>query len=286
MLSVRIKGLRKEAGLSQEQLANKLGVSRQAVTKWETGLGLPDLDNLVRLSELFGVTTDSLLKADESSAPGNATDGFSSETLLDVLEPRDVDIAFGSARNVTVAGGVDGKVHVVLSSDAIEAVGDAFKVELDTEGRSLDISVKPTGAATTADARAALDILLEIPANWEKHVEVNGSADSLSVGKLSAEHVEVGGKISEISFDGFAGQAEVDGNIDLQICCATLPAKLDINQINAMSHLTVPAGSEFVTKRRGIVKNKIVLDGVEETSGAACVIEYNGMKSELTISTK
>ena len=47
MLSVRIKGLRKEAGLSQEQLAEKIGVSRQAVTKWETGLGLPDLDNLV-----------------------------------------------------------------------------------------------------------------------------------------------------------------------------------------------------------------------------------------------
>ena len=44
-----LKMLRKQAGMSQEQLAEKLGVSRQAVTKWETGVGIPDIENIMAM---------------------------------------------------------------------------------------------------------------------------------------------------------------------------------------------------------------------------------------------
>lgn len=54
--------LRREKGYSQEQLASVLGVSRQAVSKWEAGASMPDLSKLMQLSELFLVTTDYLLK--------------------------------------------------------------------------------------------------------------------------------------------------------------------------------------------------------------------------------
>lgn len=60
-LSEKILFLRKQRGLSQEALAEKLGVSRQAVSRWETGSALPDAGNLLQLSRLFGVTADSLL---------------------------------------------------------------------------------------------------------------------------------------------------------------------------------------------------------------------------------
>ena len=53
--------LRKRKGLSQEELADKLGVSRQAISRWETGTVLPDADNLLRISELFDVSIDCLL---------------------------------------------------------------------------------------------------------------------------------------------------------------------------------------------------------------------------------
>ena len=53
--------LRKESGLSQEQLAARLYVSRQAVGKWERAEGLPDIENLLLLSRLYGVSMDSLL---------------------------------------------------------------------------------------------------------------------------------------------------------------------------------------------------------------------------------
>ena len=53
---------RKKNGWSQEELANKLGVSRQAVSKWESSGSIPDLQRILQMSELFGVTTDYLLK--------------------------------------------------------------------------------------------------------------------------------------------------------------------------------------------------------------------------------
>jgi transcriptional regulator with XRE-family HTH domain len=61
-LEEKIFILRKQKGMSQEQLAEKMGVSRQSVSKWELGESAPDLANIVGLSEIFGVSTDYLLK--------------------------------------------------------------------------------------------------------------------------------------------------------------------------------------------------------------------------------
>ena len=63
-LAEKIQKLRQEKGFSQEQLAERLEVSRQAVGKWEGGQSRPDMDKLITLAELFGVSTDYLLKED------------------------------------------------------------------------------------------------------------------------------------------------------------------------------------------------------------------------------
>lgn len=60
MLSETIYRLRRQSGLSQEQLAEKIGVSRQAISKWEGGLSTPELEKLIALSACFGVTVDEL----------------------------------------------------------------------------------------------------------------------------------------------------------------------------------------------------------------------------------
>ena len=61
----RIQYLRKSKGISQEELADKVGVSRQAVSKWESEQSTPDLEKIIILSEFFGVTTDYILKGIE-----------------------------------------------------------------------------------------------------------------------------------------------------------------------------------------------------------------------------
>ena len=70
MLSEKIYSLRRKSGLSQEQLAEKIGVSRQAISKWEGGLSTPELDKLKALSECFQITIDELTENKTTSASG------------------------------------------------------------------------------------------------------------------------------------------------------------------------------------------------------------------------
>lgn len=69
----RLVNLRKGNNLSQEALAEKLGISRQAVSKWERAEASPDTDNLILLSRLYGISLDELLKTDEE-IPGPLED--------------------------------------------------------------------------------------------------------------------------------------------------------------------------------------------------------------------
>lgn len=71
ILADKIIEERKKNGWSQEELANKLGVSRQAVSKWESSGSIPDLQRILQMSELFGVTTDYLLKDEIEEEPLN-----------------------------------------------------------------------------------------------------------------------------------------------------------------------------------------------------------------------
>ena len=70
-LADRILELRKQKGISQEALADKLGVSRQAISKWESEQSTPELDKIVLMSDFFEVTTDYLLKGIEPVSEDN-----------------------------------------------------------------------------------------------------------------------------------------------------------------------------------------------------------------------
>lgn len=71
--SEKLMCLRRGAGLSQEQLADRLGVTRQSVSKWESGTAMPELSKLIALSELFEVSIDYLVK-DDLGEPGDNRD--------------------------------------------------------------------------------------------------------------------------------------------------------------------------------------------------------------------
>lgn len=61
----RIQEIRQQKNITQEQLASDLAVSRQAVSKWESGKAIPDIENLMYISNLYGVSLDELIKGDE-----------------------------------------------------------------------------------------------------------------------------------------------------------------------------------------------------------------------------
>ena len=85
----QIRKIRKNENLSQEQLGQKMNVTRQAIYKWESGKGYPDIQNLIMLSELFEISLDELIKGD-SSFQGKikvkgGTGMFSNRSLLSAL---------------------------------------------------------------------------------------------------------------------------------------------------------------------------------------------------------
>lgn len=88
MLSEKIINLRKSRGWSQEELAERLDVSRQSVSKWESGISTPELDKIVAMSTLFGVSTDYLLK--DVSHPENDSTKASADVEEDWEEVEEI----------------------------------------------------------------------------------------------------------------------------------------------------------------------------------------------------
>lgn len=89
----RLQKLRKEKGYSQEQLAAELGISRQAVSKWERAESSPDTDNLICLAKLYGVSLDELLSTDETIeeiVDNKQVENVESE-IIDEDEDHDID---------------------------------------------------------------------------------------------------------------------------------------------------------------------------------------------------
>ena len=78
-ISQKILLQRKKKGISQEDLANALNVSRQAVSKWESSQSVPDMDKIIALSNYFNVTTDYLLKDEIETIDG--ADNYSSKNV-------------------------------------------------------------------------------------------------------------------------------------------------------------------------------------------------------------
>ena len=130
--------LRRAANLSQEEFAERLGVSRQAVSKWERGEAYPDTENLIAISDIFGISIDELLRADNIAASQSSdTDKSSTDSESDNGYFR---ASVNDTVKVNLNGGItinddDGEVKVVLGEDGIVVnAGDSSKVKFGKHG--------------------------------------------------------------------------------------------------------------------------------------------------------
>ncbi len=82
----KLYDLRKQKGFSQEELANRLNVSRQTISKWEVGESTPDMEKLVAISDLFEVSLDELVKGEEPKTAGTSEQVIKSELYSDIKE--------------------------------------------------------------------------------------------------------------------------------------------------------------------------------------------------------
>ena len=97
----RLLKYRKDSGLSQEELAEKIGVSRQAVSKWERSEASPDTDNLIRLAELYGISLDELLTGKKPEAAQEEKTESESDESEEKESPDDSKTEFEPDENTT-----------------------------------------------------------------------------------------------------------------------------------------------------------------------------------------
>ncbi|MEG0894249.1 MAG: helix-turn-helix domain-containing protein [Oscillospiraceae bacterium] len=293
MISEKIKTLRKQAKLSQEQLAEKLNVSRQAVTKWETGAGIPDIENFRTISMIFGVSLDELLETSIYKTASTQEHLYNSITEYDMDGKKHYDIIFSGAKQISMLGYDGEKIKIQLSSDLIGDIQKSMKVKIDDIKKRIDIDIKRIEPLSEVNTKKELYITIWLPEQYTKEVELSGNIETLFLSKLKVDNFEFSGKVTKVELNSVSGHIELNANNDAEIYCDCLNGTIDINQISATSKLFLPEGTNFKSIIRGI-NNHIMYnkggtscdnfslqgDDAEECEN---VIELNGMKSELVI---
>lgn len=151
LLSEKIMSLRKRNGWSQEELAQQLGVSRQSVSKWESMASMPDIQKIMAMSELFGVSTDYLLKDELEELPATAiaVDYAASSGQVDSSDPAAASTV--SSTTDSTDGGTVGESSTDNASTS-KTVAPKLSVSLDTATEYLDTiarTSRPTAGAIT-----------------------------------------------------------------------------------------------------------------------------------------
>lgn len=90
ILAEKLYQLRNKSGLSQEELAEKLNVSRQSISKWESANSIPSMDKIVQLSRIYGVSTDYLLKDDMEQIPGEVVADLGPDNTIRELKLEEI----------------------------------------------------------------------------------------------------------------------------------------------------------------------------------------------------
>lgn len=130
-LGEKIYKLRTDQNLSQGDLAEKLEVSRQSISKWENGVATPDLDKIIKLSEVFGITIDELVKNEEASVSAFEEPKSTTVTIKkeNNFPPRKIigtvllSLAFIVTFICFVIGGIEGMLAGILFSSPLVLSG-------------------------------------------------------------------------------------------------------------------------------------------------------------------
>ena len=283
----KLKSIRKQAGFSQEKLAEKLGVSRQAITKWETDTGIPDIENLMSISTLFDISIDELL-SNEKGTNKPLDFLFESVTEYDIDEPKRYDMKFGGAKQLVLTGYDGEKIRVRLASNTLSTLQSDFKIKIDDVKRRIDVDVIHKNEVTEAKAKEAVFVFVQIPTPYIGKVECAANAETVEIHSLECDSIELDVKTSNILLKDVIGTVEINCNLDMNILCSSLNGAVEINQLSSTSKIYIPEGIQFTAITKGIrTRISYEKDGKPvdtfDVPNAENIIELNGLNSELVI---
>lgn len=283
----KLKSIRKQAGMSQEQLAEKLGVSRQAVTKWETDAGIPDIENIMAISAMFDISIDELF-SNEKGTKKPEDYLFESITEYDIDQPKHYDMKFGGAKKLILSGYAGEKIRVRLASNTLSTLQNDFKVKIDDIKKRIDVDVNRRNGVSEGMAKEAVTIFVQIPSPYIGKIECAVNAGAVEVHSLECNSIELDAKTPSLILENVIGTTEINCNLDMEVVCSSLNGEVAINQVSATSKIHIPDDTIFTAVAKGIGTSiSYERDGKQvekfDTPDADNLIELNGIKSELVI---
>lgn len=140
-IAQRLASMRREKGYSQEELANKLGLSRQAVSKWERAESSPDTGNLIALADLYGVTLDELVRVDVDISDDVRFEEADKEAVA-AVSAETIAVAAETAAATAARAEAAARVHE-LKDELKDAVAQATKEASDAHAKAPDTPQPP-----------------------------------------------------------------------------------------------------------------------------------------------
>lgn len=277
LFNEKLKMLRKESGLTQEELAEKLNVSRQAITKWESGDGTPDIENLKQISILFNTRIDELVKEDKNVTI-QKEENYSYIEELEIDHTKHFDINISKINVLNIMPNVEERVKIELLSNTEENIAESYKVKFDDLYNKLDIDIKSKKEIED------LTINMYLPEKYIEEIELNSKIKTLNICNLELEKLEYDGTLKYINVKNIKGKIVLNTTkCDIEADYDKLDGTLEVNIINSTARVSLPKGTEYKTILKG-VKNKFIDSTNTEESNN--VIELNGINSKLIIIEK
>ena len=273
----KLKLLRKENNLTQEELAFKLNVSRQAITKWECNEGIPDIDNLKEISKLFNTTIDELVK-EEKAINIEKIKKYIYTKELEINHTKHFDINISKINELNIRNNKEETIKIELSSNEEEHLEELYKVSLDDVYNKLDIDIKSKKVIKD------LSINLYIPEKYINDIELNSNIKYLNINNIELNKLEYDGELKYLNVINSKGIIVLNtSKSDIEATYDKLDGILEVNTINSVARVKLPEDNKYKTILKGIKNEFINTINTEESNN---VIELNGLNSKLIIEHK
>lgn len=280
LFNEKLKMLRKEKKLTQEQLAEQLNVSRQAITKWETSDGIPDIDNLKQISKLFNISIDELVNQ-ERDIKIEEEKKYSYIEELEIDHSKHYDINICQIQELNILQNNEEKVKIQILSDTKENIKDLLSIKLDNLYNKLDIDIKNKDKTQKS---TDIKISIYLPQKYIDDIEINTNVKTMNIVNLELEKLEFDGNMKYMNVKKTKGNIVLNtSKSDVEAFYEKFEGSLEVNLINSTARVQIPKNTQYSTILKGI-KNKFINEKNSENSKNT--IELNGINSKLIIIEK
>lgn len=280
LFNEKLKMLRKGKKLTQEELAEKLNVSRQAITKWETAEGIPDIENLKQISDFFNISIDELVK-EEKNVEIEEEKKYSYIEELEIDHSKHYDINICQIEELNILDNTEEKVKIELISDIKENIKDVVNIKFDNLYNKLDIDI--TNNQKNAK-NTDIKVFIYLPQKYIDDIEIKTNVKTMNISNLNIEKFEFDGNMKYMNVKETKGNIVLNtSKCDVEVFYEKVDGTLEVNLINSTARVQIPKGTQYKTILKGI-RNKFLDDN--SVADSENTIELNGINSKLIIIEK